>query len=84
MCKEIRHHKDGMLIRFKFGPLLATEQERRIFENIYDCFNALERIVSTRENDKTPVPIFKKTVARAKEKQDDIRKGEQDDIRKVG
>jgi hypothetical protein len=62
-CRLIRRQKDGMLPRFKYGPLFASEEERAVFMEAYDEFIKLEGIAAN-----SPRRPFKKTAERAREK----------------
>src|SRR5712692_6389322 len=67
--KKLRKHKNGILPRYNEFPLLASDAEHRAFIESYDEFIRLESIMSVGAQ---PNPPFKKTVARAREKQRDI------------
>jgi len=67
--RRLRHHKNGILPRYNEYPLLASDAEHRAFFNAYDEFIKLGSIMSVGAQPKSP---FKKTVARAREKQRDI------------
>lgn len=69
LCKEIRKHKNGMLFRYSFGPLYATEEEITIFGSVYAEFIRLETIAGVRSNNGPP---FKHTVKRARAKRSDV------------
>jgi len=64
-CRALRKHKDGMLSRYTFGPLLATPEEVEIFKKAYDEFVKLEKIKAVGAQPQLP---FKKTVEIAKTK----------------
>jgi hypothetical protein len=65
-CKRIRKEKNGMLPRFRFGPLFATKDEQQVFVRVYDEFIRLENVRAIPAKSEAP---FKKTVKRAREKQ---------------
>jgi hypothetical protein len=70
--RELRKIRKAMQPHFPYGPLFATEQERKVFDSIYDELVGLGSIKSViGQPSSSP---FKKTVQRASEKRNKLAK----------
>jgi hypothetical protein len=69
LWRELRKHKDGLLPRYRFGPLFATAEEINAFQSVYSEFIKLESVRPVPSRIDSP---FRKTVQRAMQKKRDI------------